>query len=89
MTKADLIDAVAESAGLTKQAVNLAVTAAFVEIARAIREEKRFSMPGFGTFSVRRHKARRGYNPKTKAPMKIPALRTIGFRPAPRLRKGI
>ncbi len=79
----------AESAGLTKQAVNLAITAAFREIARAIREEKRFSMPGFGTFSVRRHRPRRGYNPNSKTPMRIPALRTVGFRPAPRLRKGL
>jgi DNA-binding protein HU-beta len=89
MTKAELVDAVAESSGLTKQVVNLAISATFAEIARAIREEKRFSMPGFGTFSVRRHRARRGFNPNTRSPMKIPALRTIGFRPAPRLRKGL
>ena len=53
------------------------------------RKDKRFWVPGFGTFTVRRRKARPGYNPRTKTAMTIPAARTVGFRPAPQLRKGL
>ena len=59
------------------------------QIARAIRKDKRFWMPGFGTFSVRRRRPRAGFNPRTKAAMTIPAARTVGFRPAPKLKKGL
>jgi nucleoid DNA-binding protein len=61
----------------------------FDQIARALRKDKRFWMPGFGTFSVRQRKARPGYNPHTNAKMRIPAFRTIGFRPAPKLKKSL
>jgi nucleoid DNA-binding protein len=38
---------------------------------------------------VRRRRARAGYNPRTNSPMTIPAARTVGFRPAPELKKGL
>ena len=89
MTKAELIDAVARSARLSRPSVASAIDLTFEQIARALRRDKRFSLPDFGTFSVRRRKARRGVNPRTQAPMTIPAARTIGFRPAPKLKKGL
>ncbi|MGH7842694.1 MAG: HU family DNA-binding protein [Candidatus Binataceae bacterium] len=89
MTKAQLIEAVARAARLSRPAVANAIDLTFAQIARAIRRDKRFSMPDFGTFSVRRRKARRGFNPRTKAAMTIPAARTVGFRPAPKLKKGL
>jgi DNA-binding protein HU-beta len=89
VTKAELIDAVTRSARLSRPAVANAIELTFDQIARAIRRDKRFSIPDFGTFTVRRRKARRGYNPRKKAMMVIPASRTIGFRPAPKLKKGL
>jgi DNA-binding protein HU-beta len=89
MTKAELIDSIAKTTGQPKKAVATTVDLAFDQIARSIRKDKRFWVPGFGTFSVRRRKARAGFNPRTNAPMTIPAARTIGFRPAPQLRKGL
>ncbi len=89
MTKADLIEAVARSTRQPKAKVAVTIDSAFELIARAIRKDKRFWVPGFGTFSVRRHRARAGYNPRTRAPMTIPAIRTVGFRPAPELKKGV
>ena len=89
MTKAELIEVVARSTRQQKKAVALTLELAFEQIARALRRDKRFVMPGFGTFSVRRHKARAGFNPRTNAPMTIPAIRTVGFRPAPKLKKGL
>jgi DNA-binding protein HU-beta len=89
MTKAELIDTVAHSARLPKDRVARTIELTFDHISRAIRRDKRFWMPAFGTFSVRRRKARKGFNPRTNAPMVIPAARTIGFRPAPKLKKGL
>ena len=89
MTKAELIDAVAQSSGLPRESVARTIEFTFEQIARAIRRDKRFRMRGFGTFSVRRHRARDGFNPRKLEGMKIPALRTIGFRAAPKLRKGL
>ena len=89
MTKAELIEAVAGEVEESRKSVARIIDATFEEIARAIRKEKRFWVPGFGTCSVRRHKSRAGFNPRTRAPMTIPAARSVGFRAAPELKKGL
>jgi DNA-binding protein HU-beta len=89
MTKAELIEAVARGTRQNKKVVAMTLDLTFDQIARAIRKDKRFWMPGFGTFSVRRHRARKGHNPQTKSAMIIPAARTVGFRPAPRLKDSL
>jgi DNA-binding protein HU-beta len=89
MTKAELIEVVARSVRQPKKNVAETIDVAFEHIARSIRKDKRFWVPGFGTFSVRRRRARAGFNPRTNAPMTIPAARTVGFRPAPELKKGL
>lgn len=89
MTKAELIEAVANETGETKKAVAGILDEAFDQIARSIKKEKRFWVPGFGTFSVRRRKAREGFNPRSKSRMTIPAARSVGFRAAPELKKGL
>lgn len=89
MTKGDLINVVARGAKLSKRAAGDALDAAFTGIARAIKKEKRFQVPGFGTFSVRSRKARKGRNPQTGAVINIRASRTVGFKPAPSLKKGL
>jgi DNA-binding protein HU-beta len=89
MTKAELIEEVAKEIDQPKRTVAGIIDATFDHIARSIKKEKRFWVPGFGTFSVRRRKARAGFNPRTNAPMTIPAARSVGFRAAPELKKGL
>ncbi|HKY07736.1 MAG TPA: HU family DNA-binding protein [Candidatus Binatia bacterium] len=89
MTKAELIDTVAATAKISKLAAGDAVDATFDSIAKAIKKSKRFQVPGFGTFTVRSRKARRGRNPQTGAAITIRASRTVGFKAAPVLRKGL
>jgi DNA-binding protein HU-beta len=89
MTKAQLVAAVANELDESKRSVARTIDATFEQIARSIKREKRFWVPGFGTFSVRRHKARAGFNPHANAPMTIPAARSVGFRAAPELKKGL
>jgi DNA-binding protein HU-beta len=89
MTKGDLVDAVAKSAKISKRAAGEAVDATFEGISRGIKKSKRFQVPGFGTFTVRSRKARIGRNPQTGAEINIKASRTVGFKPAPFLKKGL
>ncbi len=89
MTKADLINTVAKVAKVSKRAAEEAVNATMECIARGIKKDRRLQMPGFGTFSVRARKARKGRNPQTGAVIKIKASRTVKFKPAPSLKKGL
>jgi DNA-binding protein HU-beta len=89
MTKAELIETVARATGQQKKIVATTVELTFEQIARAIRKDKRFRMPGFGTFTIRRRKAREGFNPSNMTKIEIPAARTVGFRPAPKLKKAL
>jgi len=89
MTKGDLIDSVAKSAQISKRTAGEAVDATFDSIAKAIKKSKRFQVPGFGTFTLRSRKARKGRNPQTGAVINIKASRTVGFKPAPVLKKGL
>lgn len=89
MTKADLINAVSKVTKLNKRAAEGAVGATFETLSRAIKRDKRFQVPGFGTFTVRSRKARKGRNPQTGAEITIKASRTVGFKPAPNLKRGL
>jgi DNA-binding protein HU-beta len=89
MTKGELIEAVAKNAKLNKKTAAEAVDATFETVAKAIRKSKRFQVPGFGTFTVRSRKARKGRNPQNGAVINIRASRTVGFKPAPDLKKSL
>lgn len=93
MTKADLVAAVqaavAKNYELSKAAVESVVDATFDQIGKAIKKDKRFAVPGFGVFSVRQRKARKGRNPRTGEAIKIKASKSVGFKAAPALKKGL
>lgn len=90
MTKAELIEKIQESrTDLSKKAVATLVDTLFDEVTRAIKKDKRFSLPGFGTFTVKKRKGRTGRNPQSGAEIKIPPSKTVGFKPAPALKKSL
>lgn len=88
MTKAQLIEAVATKAGgqLTKKSAAEVVEALFGTVGKAIKKDGRFSYPGFGTWTVRARKARKGRNPQTGQVITIKASKTVGFKPAKELK---
>jgi len=88
MTKAELVHVVAGK-GLTKKASAELVDVLFETIGKAIKKEKRFSYPGFGTWTVRERKPRMGRNPQTGEAIKIKASKTVGFKPSKELKKGL
>ncbi len=93
MTKVELVEAVTKELtkkrNLSKAAVNDVVDSLFSNLGRTIKKETRFSYPGFGTWTVRKRKARAGRNPKTGEAIAIKASKTVGFRPAPSLKKAL
>lgn len=88
MTKSELIEEVRKAKGveLTKKETEAVVEAVFEAILNAIKKDKRFSYPGFGTFTVRERKERKGRNPRTGQTIVIKASKTVGFKPAPKLK---
>ena len=92
MTKEQLIESVQKSCNgddISKRLTGNILDAAFENIHKAIKKNKRFSYPGFGTFSVRSRKARKGRNPQTVAEIQIKASKTVGFKPAPKLKNSL
>jgi DNA-binding protein HU-beta len=79
MTKADLIDAVAEAAELSKREVGEIVDLILSEIKSALEHGDRVALTPFGSFVVRSRKAREGRNPKTGEVIKISARRVPAF----------
>lgn len=91
MTKAELIDKLYEkhNGEVTKRLVGELVDDLFSAMATTIKKEKRFAYPGFGTWSLRQRKARKGRNPSTGEVIKIKASKTVGFRPAKALKESL
>jgi len=86
LTKAELIDAVAELTGARKKETIDIVEATFGAIASTLRKHERVQISGFGTFEPRRRRARVGRNPRTQEAIKVAASWSVGFRPGKQLR---
>ncbi|MBI4688149.1 MAG: HU family DNA-binding protein [Nitrospirae bacterium] len=79
MTKAEMIDAVASGAEISKAAAAKAVDSVFNGITKTLKKGGTVTLVGFGTFKTSKRKARKGRNPKTGAEIKIPAARVPKF----------
>ena len=80
MNKAELIAAVAESAGLSKKDSEKAVNATFTAITEALEAGEKVSLVGFGAFDVKDRPARVGRNPATGEPTNIAAKKIPSFK---------
>ena len=89
MTKAELVDAVAKSADLTKAAAEKAVGAFVASVTNALAEGDRVTLVGFGTFEVSERKARTGRNPQTGKEIKILAAKSPKFRAGKSLKDAV
>lgn len=87
MTKAELVKIVASAAKVSDKVAGEVPDVIFSKMAKSLREDKRFEVPRFGTFSVRARKSRETRNPQTGAVIHIDATRTVSFKSAPRLKK--
>src|ERR1700704_2806738 len=87
MTKADLVNDVANAAELTKKDAERLVEIVFESIIESLNNGEKIELRGFGSFRVRERGARRGRNPKTGDPVSIPAKRVPYFKPGKELKE--
>ncbi|MBI4482702.1 MAG: HU family DNA-binding protein [Acidobacteria bacterium] len=89
MNKSDLVDRIAKDAKITKVQADAAINSSISAITGALKKGQKVTVVGFGTFSVSRRKARTGRNPRTGAPIKIPARRVPKFSAGSDLKKAV
>jgi len=87
MTKADLVDDVANATELTKKDAERLVELVFDSIIQSLNKGEKIELRGFGSFRVRGRGARRGRNPKTGEPVNIPAKRVPYFKAGKELKE--
>ncbi len=88
MTKADLVAKVAET-GMTKKQAAAAVDAVIAGVKDALGKGEAVRLVGFGTFSVKKRKARTGRNPRTGKPLKIKAKKVPVFSAGKALKEAV
>lgn len=84
--KGDVINAIAEQAGISKKEAAAAFDAFVGYIADTCQRGDRCAIPGLGSFTVSHRKAREGRNPRTKETITIPASKNVRFKAGKDLR---
>ena len=80
MIKAELIEALANEAGLTRSKAKDVVKTVFNNMANALAKGDRVEIRGFGTFKVKNYDGYIGHNPKTGEPIKVKAKKLPVFK---------
>ena len=89
MSKTELVEFIANEAGLTKADAARALDAAVNGITKGLKKEGKVTLVGFGTFSAKKRAAREGINPLTKESIKIPAKVVASFKAGSKLKDAL
>ena len=89
MSKAFITRVIQDSADLTGAAANRAAGDLMEAIVKELKKSGKFTLPSFGTFTVRKTKARKGLNPRTGEAIKVKAGKTVRFKASPTLKKAV
>ena len=90
MTKAELIEKIANDAGISKVAAGNALNSFTANVTKALKKKDgKLTLVGFGTFSKVRRKARTGRNPQTGESIKIKARNVVKFKPGKKLSEAV
>jgi DNA-binding protein HU-beta len=89
MNKAELINAVAASAEVSKKDAEAVVSATLEAITAALKDGDKVQLVGFGSFEVKKRAERIGRNPKTKESIKIPASTVPVFKAGKALKDAV
>ena len=89
MTKADIVDQIAEATGLTKTDTAAVVEGFLTSVVSALQKGDHIEIRGFGTFKVVTRASRTGRNPKTGEVVRIPERPVPVFKPSRELRSGV
>lgn len=86
MTKADLVEEVVRVSNVSKKHAEIIVNTVFSSIIEALQQDDKIELRGFGSFRVRRRRARQGRNPKTGDRVEVPEKRIPYFKPGKELK---
>jgi integration host factor subunit beta len=89
MTKADLVEQIAEETGVSKHHTALIVDGMLDAVCRALSDGRHLEIRGFGTFKVRERRARRARNPRSGSEVQVPAKLVPVFKPSKELKAQI
>ncbi len=89
MNRKDLVQTVAQEAGLSTAQAEAAVAATLDGVVAAVAAGEKVSLAGFGTFEQRNRAARSGRNPQTGEAMEIAASVAPGFKPATAFKQAV
>jgi integration host factor subunit beta len=87
MTKADLVEMVAESSDLPRKQADEVVQVILESIIAALSRGEKVELRGFGSFRIRRRGERNGRNPKTGDKVHVPPKKIPYFKPGKHLRE--
>ncbi len=87
--KGDVINAIADEAGISKKEATAAYEAFISYITDTCSSGDRCAIPGLGSFSVSQRKAREGRNPRTKEKITIPASKSVRFKAGKDLKESL
>jgi DNA-binding protein HU-beta len=79
VNKSELVDSIAEGAGLSKADAERALNALIDSVQAAVANDDKVTLPGFGSFSRSSRAARTGRNPRTGEPVQIAASKGVKF----------
>ncbi|MDA2912859.1 integration host factor subunit beta [Acidobacteriia bacterium AH_259_A11_L15] len=86
MTKADLVEEVSRALTATRKDAETIVETIFNSVVKALRNDDKIEIRGFGSFRTRRRRGRIGRNPKTGARVEVPPKRIPFFKPSKELK---
>ena len=89
MKKVELVEAVADRAGITKADATRALDATLEVVTEALAKGDKVPLVGFGTFSVSKRAAREGRNPRTGETVQIAARNAVSFKPGSALKEAV
>ncbi len=89
MNKTELIESIAEKAGITKAAAKVALETFLGDIEGTLKDGGRVSLVGFGSWSVSERAAREGRNPQTGQTIQIAAKKVVKFKAGSELTSAI
>jgi integration host factor subunit beta len=87
MIKADLINKISKEMNIPKQEAETGVNLFFDTLKDAILKGEEIEIRGFGSFRFRKRTSRSGRNPRTGAPVKVPAKKVLYFKPSKLLKE--
>jgi len=90
MTKAELVEKMANDAKISKAAAGAALNSFVTNVTKALKKKDgKVTLVGFGTFAKVRRKARKGRNPQTGAAIKIKARNAVKFKAGKKLKDSV